>query len=136
MKKITGILSILLVLSLSPNAWAKEYRFTKDCNPFILMEELKEAGIDLEGDDQVGSLNTAGNKITIITKKDIDAVKLDKVIKAHKYISPTQLEKERIERERKEKEAKKKKVKDLLKKALLAVDGVGVTNDEIEAFLE
>lgn len=123
------VIWILSILVFSSNVFAKEYRFNKECNPFILVEELREAGIVLEGEDQVGSLNVVGNEIVIITKKNIDRNKLSEVIENHKYKLPTQVEIERRIEEERIKEVNRESGKGKLKE-------LGLTDEEIEALFE
>lgn len=128
MKKI--ILTGLLILFFIPDVSAKEYRFVKKVNPEILVKELEEAGIILSGKEQIGYLNTAGEKILIVTKEDIDAEKLAEVIENHNYIPPNQLE---IEKKKKEKE-KKDAARANAKAKLKAI--IELTDEEIEALFE
>lgn len=121
---------VLISFSYSHCALAEEYVFEKNCNPEILLEELQTAGIDLEGKDQVGSLNTSENKITIIAKEDIDVTKLKEVISAHQYKHPAQVERERFKEERRKKEANRAAAKAKLK------TGQPLTDDEINALFE
>lgn len=113
MKKI--IISALLILLLTSVVYAKEYRFKKSCNPEILAQELKEAGIDLLGEDQIGYLTTTENEVIINTFEDIDEEKLKKIIKDHKYKAPSELEKEKEKLEKEKREAIKAKIETKLK---------------------
>lgn len=128
MKKIILILFLNSVV-FSSICFAEKYEFNKVCNPAILLEELKQVGINLEGKDQIGSLNTVEDKIVIVTKEDIDAVKLAEVIQNHSYTPPSELEKERLKREKEERKNNRESGKDKFK-------ALGLSDDELNALFE
>ena len=92
------ILTLFLILNVITFTFAKEYKFTKQCNPEILVKELEQAGIDLLGDDQIGFLATFEDTNIIITIKEgqvIDETVLNQIINNHIYKIKVELEQEK-----------------------------------------
>ena len=119
MRYIFLILSFLL---LSTICYAKTYTFEKQCNPQQLFDEIVAGEIDLEGQDQIGYINTYddGKKIEIVIKDgvEIDEAKLNQIIENHKPKS-----KEEIKQER------QKRIKELEGK-------LGITREELKELLQ
>jgi len=118
---LTLILLMIVVFIFCSSVYAKKYKFNKVVNPAQLADELKEAGINLLGKDQVGYMETVnGREIRIVTKDGvtIDEVGLNDVIATH------------VPRDY---EAEKKVNEDA---AIIRLKKLGFTNAEIKAVLK
>lgn len=88
MKKILIFMVVLFLVGvgLVPTLYAKEYKFTKECNPAQLADELKAAGINLSDKNQIGYMETiAAKEIRIVLKEGvtINEIKLQEIIDTH-----------------------------------------------------
>ena len=105
---------LLLVLFFIPTLLlAEEYIYYKNVNSEILLSEFQQAGIDLEGQDQIGYIERSGDKVKIIITDDglnIKESDIEAIVNNHQYKTDNEL---KIEKQNKKKQ-KEQKIKQKL----------------------
>ena len=119
-------LIMLLTLCFLPLCYAEEFTIDKKINTDSLMQEIQTTtGLDLEGQDQIGYMNTSNNKIEIkLNSRELtpdEKAKIEIAIKKH---NPKTEEQKKIEEK-----AKKDKAKQELK-------NLGISDETIKTILK
>jgi len=102
---------LVIFLLLTGICYAEEFKAEKKCNPEELVEGIEGAtGLDLEGKDQIGYVNTAEGRIEIKLKdRELTQIEKDKINEVIKNHNVTQIEKnKKLSKKQKEEMVKQK----------------------------